>query len=35
MREYPPAKPGLEGVAVRLDSEPIAPPLAFPGGAGA
>lgn len=29
MKEYPAAKSGLDGIAVRLDSEPIAPPLAF------
>ena len=31
MQEYPAPKPALEGIAVRLDSEPIAPPIAFPG----
>jgi glyoxylase-like metal-dependent hydrolase (beta-lactamase superfamily II) len=29
MKEYPAAKASLEGIAVRLDSEPIAPPLTF------
>jgi hypothetical protein len=31
MKEYPAPKPSLAGIAVRLDSEPIAPALAFPG----
>ena len=35
MKEYPAPKPALEGIAVRLDAEPIAPPLAFPGAPGA
>ena len=30
MREYPAPKPALEGIAVRLDAEPIAPPIVFP-----
>jgi glyoxylase-like metal-dependent hydrolase (beta-lactamase superfamily II) len=29
MREYPAAAPALEGIVVRLDSEPIAPALSF------
>jgi hypothetical protein len=29
MREYPAAKPDLEGIVVRLDLEPSAPALAF------
>jgi glyoxylase-like metal-dependent hydrolase (beta-lactamase superfamily II) len=33
MKEYPAPKPSLAGIAVRLDSEPIAPALMF-GGAG-
>ena len=31
MQEYPPPRPELEGIAVRLDREPIAAPIAFPG----
>ena len=31
MLEYPAPKPALQGIAVRLDSEPIAPPMVFPG----
>ena len=34
MKEYPAPKPALEGIAVRLDTEPIAPPLTFPGAKG-
>jgi len=30
MKEYPAAKPSLEGIAVRLDSEPIAPAIVLP-----
>jgi glyoxylase-like metal-dependent hydrolase (beta-lactamase superfamily II) len=30
MKEFPAPKPALEGIAVRLDLEPIAPALAFP-----
>jgi glyoxylase-like metal-dependent hydrolase (beta-lactamase superfamily II) len=30
MKEYPAPKPALEGIAVRLDAEPIAPALTFP-----
>jgi glyoxylase-like metal-dependent hydrolase (beta-lactamase superfamily II) len=30
MTEYPAAKPALEGIAVRLDLEPIAPALTYP-----
>ena len=33
MKEYPAPKPALEGIAVRLDAEPIAPALTFPGAA--
>jgi hypothetical protein len=29
LKEYPAPKPELEGIAVRLDAEPIAPPLTF------
>jgi glyoxylase-like metal-dependent hydrolase (beta-lactamase superfamily II) len=32
MREYPPPRADLEGIAVRLDLEPIAPAPAFGGG---
>ena len=32
MLEYPAPKPSLEGIAVRLDRDPIAPPITFPGG---
>lgn len=31
MLEYPAARPDLEGIVVRLDVEPIAPPIRFPG----
>jgi glyoxylase-like metal-dependent hydrolase (beta-lactamase superfamily II) len=31
MKEYPAPKPALDGIAVRLDVEPIAPALTFPG----
>jgi hypothetical protein len=34
MKEYPAPSPELEGIAVRLDAEPIAPALTFPGAAG-
>jgi len=34
MQEYPAPTPALEGVAVRLDREPILPVVAFPGAAG-
>ena len=30
MQEYPAPKPELEGIAVRLDAEPIAPAITFP-----
>lgn len=33
MQEYPAPTPALEGIAVRLDVEPIAPALSFPGAA--
>jgi hypothetical protein len=33
MKEYPAPKPALEGIAVRLDAEPIAPPITIPGAA--
>lgn len=33
MREYPAPSRELEGIAVRLDLDPIAPPIAFPGNA--
>ena len=29
MQEYPASKPALEGIAVRLDADPIRPPLTF------
>ena len=31
MQEYPAPKPALEGIAVRLDVAPIAPPITIPG----
>jgi glyoxylase-like metal-dependent hydrolase (beta-lactamase superfamily II) len=31
MKEYPAPKGSLEGIAVRLDVEPTAPPITFPG----
>jgi glyoxylase-like metal-dependent hydrolase (beta-lactamase superfamily II) len=34
MKEYPAPKPSLEGIAVRLDAEPIAPPITYPGKVG-
>jgi glyoxylase-like metal-dependent hydrolase (beta-lactamase superfamily II) len=34
MKEYPAPKGALEGIAVRLDAEPIGPALTFPGTAG-
>jgi hypothetical protein len=34
MQEYPAPKPELEGIVVRLDSEPIAPVIKIPGGPG-
>ena len=34
MQEYPAAKPALETIVVRLDAEPIAPPLSFGAPAG-
>ena len=34
MKEYPAPKPELEGIAVRLDAEPIAPAITFPGAGG-
>jgi hypothetical protein len=30
MKEYPAPTPELEGIVVRLNSEPIAPPTTFP-----
>jgi hypothetical protein len=33
MREYPPPRADLAGIAVRLDLEPSAPAPAFPGSA--
>jgi hypothetical protein len=34
MQEYPAPKPALETIVVRLDVEPIAPPLSFGAPAG-
>jgi hypothetical protein len=34
MKEYPAPKGALEGIAVRLDVEPIGPALTFPGAPG-
>jgi glyoxylase-like metal-dependent hydrolase (beta-lactamase superfamily II) len=34
MQEYPAPKPELEGIAVRLDAEPIAPAITLPGAGG-